>query len=112
MDKKQKLDMLQKLDEKKLTKEFLIPLFEKMKFKNVMYNHGVLEYGKDVIYCEETRFHKLKYVGVQVKSGDIDTKTADKLLSQIARGIGKSFKDLSDNNKKKPIVISKSIKNR
>jgi energy-coupling factor transporter ATP-binding protein EcfA2 len=102
MDRKEKLTMLRKLNEKELTKKFLIPLFQEMGFRNVKYNHGVLEYGKDVIYCEETRFHKQKHVGVQVKQGDIDTAIAEKIFSQIARGMG-SFTDLADNNKQKPI---------
>jgi HEAT repeat protein/energy-coupling factor transporter ATP-binding protein EcfA2 len=103
MDTKQKLNMLRRLDEKRLTKEILISLFENMGFKSVLYNHGVLEYGKDVIYREDTKFLKHKYVGVQVKKGDIDTKTADKLFCQVAEGLGDPFDDLSDNNKEKPI---------
>jgi hypothetical protein len=103
MDKKQKLELLCRLDEKRLTKEILIPLFEKMGFKDVVYNHGVLEYGKDVIYREDTKFLKHKYVGVQVKSGDIDTKTADKVFCQVTEGLGDPFQDLSDNNKEKAI---------
>nr|CBH36822.1 hypothetical protein containing NACHT domain and HEAT-like repeats [uncultured archaeon] len=102
MDRKAKLAMLRKLNEKELTKTFLITLFQEMGFRNVKYNHGVLEYGKDVIYCEETRFHKQKHVGVQVKQGDIDTAIAEKIFTQIARGLG-SFTDLSDNNREKPI---------
>jgi len=103
MDRKEKLEMLRKPDEERLTTEILIPLFERMCFKNVLYTHGVLECGRDIIYCEETKFLKHKYVGVQVKSGDVDTKVAEKLFTQVARGIGGVFKDLSDNNKEKPI---------
>jgi predicted NACHT family NTPase len=102
MDRKERLELLLQLTEKELTTNFLIPLFHEMGFWNVKYTHGVLEYGKDVIYCEETRFHKLKHVGVQVKQGDVDTAVAEKIFSQIARGIA-SFIDLSDNKKKKPI---------
>jgi len=102
MDRKEKLSMLRKLNEKELTKTFLIPLFQEMGFRNVKYNHGVLEYGKDVIYCEETKFHKLKHVGVQVKQGDINTAIAEKIFSQITEGLS-SFTDLADNNKEKPI---------
>jgi energy-coupling factor transporter ATP-binding protein EcfA2 len=102
MDRQEKLEMLRKLSEKELTKTFLIPLFEEMGFQNVKYNHGVLEYGKDVIYCEETKFHKLKHVGVQVKQGDINTAIAEKVFSQITEGMS-SFIDLADNKKEKPI---------
>ena len=49
MNKNEKLEMLQKFNEKELTQKFLIPLFQSMGFRNVHYNHGVLEYGKDVI---------------------------------------------------------------
>jgi hypothetical protein len=86
MDRKEKLAMLRKLNEKELTKTFLITLFQEMGFRNVKYNHGVLEYGKDVIYCEETKFHKQKHVGVQVKQGDINTAIAEKIFSQITEG--------------------------
>ena len=102
MNRKEKLEMLRNLSEKELTKTFLIPLFQEMGFQNVKYNHGVLEYGKDIIYCEETKFHKLKHVGVQVKQGDINTAIAEKIFSQITEGMS-SFTDLADNNKEKPI---------
>ena len=102
MEKSEKLQMVQKFSEKDFTQKFLIPLFQKMGFTNIKYNHGLLEYGKDIIYCEETKFRKLKYVGVQVKQGDIDTIIAEKIFSQIVKGLG-PFIDLSDNNKEKII---------
>ncbi|UCH88073.1 MAG: HEAT repeat domain-containing protein [Thermoplasmata archaeon] len=103
MNKKEKLKIIKKLDEENFTKRFLIQLFEKMGFKNVVYNHGTLEYGKDIIYCEETKFHKQKYVGVQVKKGDINTTVANKIFCQVAEGLGDPFKDLSNNNKEMQI---------
>ena len=102
MERSEKLQIIQKIKEKDLTKRFLIPLFQEMGFRDVKYNHGTLEYGKDVIYCEETKFRKLRYVGVQVKQGDINSKVAEKIFSQIAKGLS-PFRDLSDNNKEKNI---------
>ena len=102
MEQSEKLQIILKINEKELTKRFLIPLFHEMDFRNVKYNHGTLEYGKDVIYCEETKFRKLKFVGVQVKQGDINTKVAEKIFSQISKGLS-PFRDLSDNNKEKNI---------
>lgn len=102
MERSEKLRMVQKISEKELTKRFLIPLFHEMSFRNVKYNHGTLEYGKDVIYIEETKFLKLKFVGVQVKQGNINTKVAEKIFSQISKGLS-PFRDLSDNNKEKNI---------
>jgi len=49
LERKEKLEMLRKLSEKDLTKNVLIPLFEKMEFINIKYTHGTLEYGKDII---------------------------------------------------------------
>ena len=42
MDRREKMEMLQKLSEKELTKTFLIPLYESegMGCKNVEYTHG------------------------------------------------------------------------
>ena len=102
MERNEKLQIIQKISEKELTKRFLIPLFQEMGFRNVKYNHGTLEYGKDIIYCEETKFRKIKFVGVQVKQGDINTNVAEKIFSQISKGLS-PFRDLSDNNKEKNI---------
>jgi hypothetical protein len=46
MDKKEKLEILRKLDEKRLRQEVLIPLFQKMGFKDVIEYHGSTEKGK------------------------------------------------------------------
>jgi len=101
--KKEKLEMLRALDEKRLTKEILVGLFERMGFENVVYQHGVLEYGKDVVYREDTRYHTSKYIGVQVKSANINTKMANELFCQVTVGLGSPFQDLADNCKKKEI---------
>jgi len=108
MERSEKLQIIQKISEKELTTRFLIPLFHKMGFRNVKYNHGTLEYGKDVIYIEETKFRQLKFVGVQVKQGDINTNVAEKIFSQISKGLS-PFRDLSDNNKEKNIDEFKVI---
>ena len=52
MNRKEKLEMLRKLSEADLTKNFLIPLFESdtMGCKNVRYTHRRLEFGKNIIY--------------------------------------------------------------
>ncbi|MBI4650092.1 NACHT domain-containing protein, partial [Candidatus Desantisbacteria bacterium] len=103
MNTEQKLEMILKYSEKDFTKKFLIPLYKEMGFENLKYNHGVLEYGKDVIYSKTDEYGNKKYVGVQVKKGAIDTEIADKIFNQIARGFGKPFTDLLDNNKEKQI---------
>lgn len=50
MDKNDELKILQGLDEKSLTKKFLIPLFsEGINCKNVRYTHGIFEFGIDIM---------------------------------------------------------------
>ena len=48
MDRKEKLEILQKLSEKDLTKKFLIPLYESegMGYKSVRYTHKTLAIHK------------------------------------------------------------------
>ncbi|MGD2250948.1 MAG: HEAT repeat domain-containing protein [Candidatus Methanofastidiosia archaeon] len=101
MNKEEKLKMLQTLDEKTLTKKVLIPLFsEGMGFKNVQYNHGTLEFGKDIIYYTEDEFGNQKYTGVQVKREKVTTRIVDTVFRQINEAFGGSFTDQSDCKKK------------
>jgi hypothetical protein len=76
MDRKEKLEMLQKLSEKELTKNFLIPLYESegMGCKNVQYTHKILEFGKDIIYYKDDEYGRRIYTGVQVKRTRITTR--------------------------------------
>ncbi|KYK36111.1 MAG: hypothetical protein AYK19_09530 [Theionarchaea archaeon DG-70-1] len=101
MDKNEKLEMLQQLDEKNLTKRFLIPLHsEGIKGKNVQYTHGILEFGKDIIYYIEDRYGNPVYTGVQVKAKKITARTINTLFRQIYEAFGEPFRDLGDGKKK------------
>jgi len=102
MDRKEKLQMLQKLDEKTLTKQFLIPLYESegMGCRNVRYTHRKLEFGKDIIYYKEDEYGNRIYTGVQVKRIKITVNKLDNILRQIYEAFGEPFTDLSDGNKK------------
>ena len=100
MEKKEKLRMLQNLDEKKLTEKILIPLFsEGMGCKDVQYTHGVLEFGKDIIYCTKDEFGNPVYTGVQVKKTKITTSSIDKIFRQINEAFGEPFRDSSGKKK-------------
>ena len=103
MDKREKLEMLQKLSEKELTKEFLIPLFESegMGCKSVHYTHKKLEFGKDIVYYKDDEFGRRVHTGVQVKRTKIRTGGVDKIFRQICEAFGERFNDSSDNKKKR-----------
>jgi len=102
MDRRQKLEMLQELSEKKLTKKFLIPLYESlgMGCKNVQYTHKILEFGKDIIYYKDDEYGRRIYTGVQVKRTKITARGLRDIFSQICEAFGQQFNDSSDNKQK------------
>ena len=57
--------------ENEFTIKILLPLFRKLGFTNVKYNHGNKEYGKDITFARRTEFDDYEYYGVQVKYGDV-----------------------------------------
>lgn len=81
---------LTQLNEKDFTLQYVIPLLEKLGFMNVRYEHGVSEYGKDVIYQYMDNFKFPRYGAVQVKVGNISGR-ADGLLSIIIEQIRLAF---------------------
>ena len=103
MDRKQKLEMLQKLSEKELTKNFLIPLYESegMGYKSVRYTHKVLEFGKDLICFEDDRYGKRIFTGIQVKAVKISTSDIARIVHQIREAFGEPF---TDNDGKKQFL--------
>ena len=116
MNKNEKKEMLQKLDEKTLTKRFLIPLYEseKMGCKSVRYTHRVLEFGKDIIYCKDDEYGKCIFTAVQVKRIKISTHETDTIQRQIFEAFGEPFTDIRDGKKKEidrmVILTSNEIK--
>ena len=102
MNKEEKLKMLQSFDEKKLTKKFLIPLYESkgMGCKNIQFTHKHLEFGKDLIYYKDDEYERRIYTAVQVKKTKIVTSDVDGIFRQICEAFGEKFNDSSDNKKK------------
>ncbi|MCK4765966.1 MAG: HEAT repeat domain-containing protein [Candidatus Aminicenantes bacterium] len=71
MEKEEKLKTLRKLSEDKLRKKVLIPLFKKMKFSDVIDNHGHLEKGIDILFNTPGPFGEKEYTGVVLKKDNI-----------------------------------------
>ncbi len=103
MDKKEKLEMLQNLSEKELTKKFLIPLYESetMGCKNIQYTHKRLEFGRDMIYFKDDEYERRVYTAVQVKRIKITTKETSDMARDIYEALGEEFNDPTDHKKKK-----------
>jgi len=90
-------------DEPKFSKELIYPLLRKMKYDNVIYNHGRKEYGRDFIFSEINRFGEIVYYGMQIKAGDISGKVnseIDMLLGQLDDAFKMPFYILGDNKEK------------
>ncbi|MBE9592656.1 MAG: NACHT domain-containing protein, partial [Proteobacteria bacterium] len=101
MDNQQKLEYIQKLSEEDLRKRVLIPLFKMMGFRDVTDYHGVLEFGKDLIFYEEDSFGYRIYSGVQVKAVDIKSGNIFKVLEQAKQCLDIPFMDTADGKRKK-----------
>ncbi len=90
-------------DEPKFTKEVMIPLLKKMKYKNVRYNHGTEEYGRDVIFSEINKFGEEIFYGIQVKAGDVSggaNSQIDTLIGQLEDAFSMPVKLLGDEHER------------
>lgn len=90
-------------NEKIFSTELVEPLLRKMKFDSVRYNHGIKEYGKDFICSYIDNFKIKKYVGIQIKSGNVSGKVnsqIDELLGQIDDAFSMPFKEIGDKSGK------------
>ena len=61
-----------------------------MGFQGVRYNHGVSEYGRDVIFSELDRFSNIRHCAAQVKAGNINASNGT-LLNQLLVQIDDAF---------------------
>lgn len=96
---KKKLAILRSLDEARLRKDVLIPLFSQMGFKEVIEYHGPQEKGKDIIYYDLDRFGNKKYTHVVVKKGNISgsastSSGAKEVLFQVQQGFQEPYTDI------------------
>lgn len=88
-------------NEKLFSLELLHPLFFKMGFEKVIYNHGNKEFGKDFILSKINEFGIEDYYGVQVKAGDISGRVnsqIDELIGQCNDAFSVPWKDIKRNN--------------
>lgn len=103
----QKIDDCEK--ESEFTIKILLPLFRKLGFVNVKYNHGNKEYGKDVTFARRTEFDEYEYYGVQVKYGDVSGGASgdiNELITQAKDAFSMPFYDVYSRNK---VRVSKVI---
>lgn len=95
--------------ESEFTIKILLPLFRKLGFVNVKYNHGNKEFGKDITFARRTEFDEYEYYGVQVKYGDVSGGASgdiNELIMQAKDAFSMPFYDVYSRNK---VRISKVI---
>lgn len=96
----QRIDKCEK--ENEFTIKILIPLFRKLGFVNVKYNHGNREFGKDITFARRTEFDEYEYYGVQVKYGDVSGGVhgdINELIVQAKDAFSMPFYDVYSRNK-------------
>ncbi len=84
-------------NEKEFTLRTVLPMLRKLGFKNVKYNHGKREFGRDVLFARISEFEDLEYWAAQVKFGDVAggaNAEIDGILAQIADAFKMPFYDL------------------
>lgn len=77
-------------DEPLFTREVVIPILRAIGFESVRYNHGVNEYGRDVLFADLDKFSNVRHYAAQVKAGHISASNGT-LLNQLIAQIDDAF---------------------
>lgn len=85
------------MNEEEYTQTIVVPLLRHLGYVEVTYNHGIVEFGKDVLFSEYDRFGNKIYNAAQVKAGDIsggNTSGINDLVDHIVNAFNIDFPDL------------------
>jgi hypothetical protein len=96
-------------NEESFSKEIIYPLLLKMNFRNVIYNHGTKEYGKDFTFNDYDKFGQRRNYSIQAKAGDVSGKTngkIDELIGQVRDSFEMPYYDI---NSQSPNYVSTMI---
>lgn len=98
------LSKLQKLNEKDLRKEIVIPFLKEINAQNVYDTHGSTEFGIDIFFQWFDIFNIQRSYGIQLKAEDIrlDTSKPNKTLMTILQQIELAF------NRRIPLIVNKT----
>ncbi len=84
-------------DEEEYTNEIIIPLLQNMGFSDVRNNHGIDEFGKDILFSDYNRFGIKQYHAAQVKFKNINGKNQGDMgdiIEHIKRAFNMPFPDI------------------
>ncbi len=82
---------LTETNEKKLRKQILEALKKTDGVINAEFNHGVYEFGIDIVFDFEDAFGRKRKYGIQVKAGDISGPDLSEILGQLSVAFGHEF---------------------
>ena len=84
------------MNETEYTNKVIIPLLKHMGYMEVTYNHGIDEFGKDIVFSEYDRFGNKKYHAAQVKDGNIsggNKSDINDIINHIQNAFNVEFPD-------------------
>lgn len=87
------------VNEAVFSKSLLLPLLQQRGYHNVKYNHGTLEFGRDFIFSEYSKFDEEIHYGMQVKAGNLKGNVKseiEEIISQIKDSFEMPFYKLGD----------------
>jgi len=85
------------MNEPEYTNRVIIPLLRHMGYMEVTYNHGINEFGKDIVFSEYDRFGNKKYHAAQVKVGNIsggNNSIMNDIINHTQNAFNIEFQDL------------------
>jgi hypothetical protein len=85
-------------DEPMYTREVIVPLLRRLGFVDVVYSHGLEEYGRDVTFSKADDFGLARHYAAQVKAQVISGEAAaliDKIVGQIDDAFLMPYRDLT-----------------
>lgn len=87
---------LQTLREAELTELVIMPLLEKMQYKDIRYTHGITERGKDIVFIREDQLAGDQYLAATVKSKPLtgsvsSSKSIHEVLFQLQQALREPY---------------------
>lgn len=85
------------MNEDEYTSAVIMPLLRQLGYSEVTYNHGITEFGKDIVFADYDRFGNKMYHAAQVKAGDLSGSNKGQVsdvINHIERAFNVPFEDL------------------
>lgn len=90
------IKFLQTLSEAELTELVIMPLLEKMNYREIRYTHGISERGKDIVFVREDQLAGPQYQAAAIKSRPLvgsvsSSKSIHEILFQLQQALHEPY---------------------